>query len=58
MRQVEIAKTGVQVGVLSYGCMRVSGAWNPKDVTDEMRENGADSIVAAYEAGYTLLGEA
>jgi len=58
MRQVEIAKTGVHVGVLSYGCMRVSGAWNPKDVTDEMRQHGAQSIIAAYEAGYTLFDHA
>ncbi|MBS1708341.1 MAG: aldo/keto reductase [Armatimonadetes bacterium] len=58
MRQVEVGKTGIQAGVLSYGCMRVSGAWNPKDVTPEMREAGAKAIIAAYEAGYTLFDHA
>ncbi len=58
MRQVEIGKTGVHVGVLSYGCMRVSGAWNPAHVTPEMRKTGVQSIIAAYEAGYTLFDHA
>ena len=43
---------------LAYGCMRVSGSWDPAKVTSDMRDKGKQAIVAAYEAGYTLFDHA
>ncbi len=43
---------------LSYGCMRISGTWNPSEVTSERVEYGKAAVLAAYEAGYTLYDHA
>lgn len=43
---------------LSYGCMRVSGSWEPSKVTPDMVTKGKESIIAAYEAGYILFDHA
>lgn len=38
--------------------MRIAGAWNPSDITAEMRERGVQCILDAFEAGYTLFDHA
>ncbi len=43
---------------MAYGCMRVAGTWNPKEITPERREAGEKAILAAYEAGYRLFDHA
>lgn len=43
---------------MSYGCMRISGTWNPAEVTAEHRKAGKAALLAAYEAGYTLFDHA
>jgi predicted oxidoreductase len=53
-----IADTDLSTTRLAYGCMRISGTWNPKDFTDGHREHGEAALVAAYEAGYTLFDHA
>src|ERR1043165_675289 len=43
---------------LAYGCWRVAGSWNPRDVTPESQARGRAAIIAAYDAGYTLFDNA
>ncbi len=43
---------------LAYGCWRVAGTWSPAEVTPASRAAGRRAIIAAYEAGYTLLDNA
>jgi predicted oxidoreductase len=43
---------------LAYGCWRVAGTWNPKEVTPESRAAGRKAIQAAYDAGYTHFDNA
>lgn len=43
---------------LSYGCWRLVGTWNPKEVTPDRIVQGKRAVVAAYEAGYTLFDNA
>lgn len=43
---------------LAYGCWRVAGTSNPKEVTPELRAAGQRAIATAYEAGYTLFDTA
>lgn len=58
VRQIEIGTTGVEAGVLSYGCMRIAGTWDPNDVTAEREAAGRKALLAAWEAGYTLFDHA
>jgi predicted oxidoreductase len=43
---------------LAYGCWRICGTWDPKEVTPERASAGKRAVVAAYEAGYTLFDHA
>ena len=43
---------------LAYGCWRVAGTWEPREVTPESRAAGRRAVLAAYEAGYTLFDNA
>lgn len=58
MKTQTLGKSDIISTRLAYGCMRVSGSWNPADVTEAMRERGRKAIIAAYEAGYTLFDHA
>lgn len=58
MKQQPIGTSALRASRLSYGCMRISRAWNPADVTDEMRALGVESVLCALEAGYTLIDHA
>jgi len=53
-----IGKSDLFTSRLSYGCMRIAGTWDPKEITAERRENGKKAVIAAYEAGYTLFDHA
>jgi predicted oxidoreductase len=53
-----LGKTGLTVSRLSYGCMRIPGTWNPRDVTPERERAGIAAILAAVDAGYTLIDHA
>ena len=57
MKQIEIAP-GLEVSVLSYGCMRTTGAWNPKDITPQLWQEAKDALTAAYDSGYTFFDHA
>jgi predicted oxidoreductase len=43
---------------LAYGCWRICGTWDPKEVTPEREAAGKRAVAAAYEAGYTLFDHA
>ena len=43
---------------LAYGCWRLVGTWDPKEVTPEREAAGRRAVIAAYEAGYTLFDHA
>jgi predicted oxidoreductase len=43
---------------LAYGCWRLVGTWDPKEVTPEREATGRRAVIAAYEAGYTLFDHA
>ncbi|HEY0868542.1 MAG TPA: aldo/keto reductase, partial [Fimbriimonas sp.] len=58
MKTQRIENTDLVVSRLSYGCMRIAGTWNPNEITPEREEAGQKSVLAAYEAGYTLFDHA
>jgi predicted oxidoreductase len=58
MNLQQVGKSDLFTSRLSYGCMRIAGTWDPKEITTERRENGKKAVVAAYEAGYTLFDHA
>lgn len=58
MRKIRLGTTDLDVSVLSYGCMRISGTWNPAEIDDAKRETGIAAVLAAHEAGYTLFDHA
>src|SRR2546421_4596776 len=43
---------------LAYGCWRICGSWDPKEVTPQSMAEGRKAVIAAYEAGYTLFDNA
>ncbi len=43
---------------LAYGCLRIATTLVPADVTSEKMALGRQSVIAAYEAGYTLFDHA
>jgi predicted oxidoreductase len=58
MRVQPLGKSSLQSTRLAYGCMRISGSWDPAKVTPEMEKQGIRSVLAALEAGYTLFDHA
>jgi predicted oxidoreductase len=43
---------------LAYGCWRLVGTWDPREVSDDRIDQGRRACVEAYEAGYTLFDNA
>src|SRR5277367_2869883 len=43
---------------LAYGCWRVAGSEDPREVNEGHIEAGRRAIATAYEAGYTLFDNA
>jgi predicted oxidoreductase len=43
---------------LAFGCWRLVGTWNPREVTPDRYAEGRRAVIAAYEAGYTLFDNA
>jgi predicted oxidoreductase len=58
MKTVSLGTSSLKSSRLAYGCWRVAGSWDPKEVTAESRAAGRRAIAAAYEAGYTLFDNA
>lgn len=58
MKSQTIGPSDLVSSVLSYGCMRIAGTWNPAEITPDREEKGRAALLAAYEAGYTLFDHA
>jgi len=58
MKTQLIENTDLVSSVLSYGCMRIAGTWNPAEVTPERDAAGQRAVFAAFDAGYTLFDHA
>jgi len=54
MQTISFGNSPLKTGRLAYGCWRVAGTWEPKEVTAESRTAGRQAIIAAYDAGFTL----
>ena len=58
MNTVSLGKSALTSSRLAYGCWRIAGTWEPKQVTRENEAQGRAAVIAAYEAGYTLFDHA
>ncbi len=58
MREVVLGQSDLKVSQLAYGCMRISRTWDPSKMTPEFVDQGVASLLAAYDAGYTLFDHA
>jgi predicted oxidoreductase len=58
METQTLGQTALEVSSLSYGCMRIAGAWDPKEITPAHEERARNALLAAYEAGFTLFDHA
>lgn len=58
MKTQLIGQSGLRVGRLGYGCMRISGSWDRTKVDAETTRRAIATIEAAFDAGYTLFDHA
>lgn len=58
MKTQRIGRSDLVSTRLAYGCWRICGTWDPKEVTPDRAAAGRRAVVAAYEAGYTLFDHA
>lgn len=58
MKTQLIGRTSLTSTRLAYGCWRLVGTWDPKEVTPEREATGRRAVIAAFEAGYTLFDHA
>ena len=58
MKTQLIGRTSLTSSRLAYGCWRLVGTWDPKEVTPDREATGRRAVIAAYEAGYTLFDNA
>ena len=58
MQTILLCVSSLRSSRLAYGCWRVAGSWDQTKVTSESRAAGHRAIIAAYEAGYTLMDNA
>ena len=58
MKTQLIGKSSLISTRLAYGCWRICGSWDPKEVTPQSMAEGRKAVIAAYEAGYTLFDNA
>jgi predicted oxidoreductase len=50
--------SSIRFSRLAYGCWRIAGTWNSSEVTASTRAAGKTSVMAAYEAGFTVFDHA
>ncbi|MBL8066962.1 MAG: aldo/keto reductase [Armatimonadetes bacterium] len=58
MKTQLLGKSDLRVTSLAYGCMRIARTWNPAEFTPAHEEAGRQSLMAAYETGYTFFDHA
>ena len=55
MQKRTLGKSTLKISRLSYGCWRVAGTWNSNRVTPQARKDGVQTVITAYEAGFTFF---
>src|SRR5665213_231847 len=58
MKTQLLGKSSLLSTRLAYGCWRLVGTWEPREVTPDRIDQGRRACAAAYEAGYTLFDNA
>lgn len=58
MRTQRLGNSPLTSSRLAYGCMRISGSWDPQAVTPAMEAEGIRAVLAAWDAGYTFFDHA
>lgn len=58
MKTTTIGRSSLISTRLAYGCWRLVGTWEPKEVTPQRIEHGKKAVRAAIDAGYTLFDHA
>jgi predicted oxidoreductase len=58
MKTLTLGRSSLKASRLAYGCWRIGGSWDPKQVTPRSTGEGRKAVIAAYEAGYTLFDHA
>jgi len=58
MQSVPLGVSSLQCSRLAYGCWRLAGTWNPREVRPGDESRGRLAVITAYEAGYTLFDNA
>jgi predicted oxidoreductase len=58
MEFTTLGKSSLRVSRLAFGCWRLAGSFDPTEVTEATATRGAEAVVAAYEAGFTLFDHA
>ena len=58
MKQVQIGGTELRTSRLAYGCWRIIPGGKAIEVTPDREQGARKSILAAYEAGYTMFDHA
>jgi predicted oxidoreductase len=56
MKQIPLCS--LSVSRMAYGCWRIAGTWDPDEVTAASQAAGRKTVLAAYEAGFTLFDQA
>lgn len=58
METVTLGRAGLTASRLCYGCWRLAGTWDPREVTPERRATGRRAVRAALDSGYTFFDHA
>lgn len=58
MEKQRLGVSDLQVSRVAYGCMRIAGTWNPREITPAREEAARASLKAAYDAGYNFFDHA
>jgi predicted oxidoreductase len=58
METIQLGKSDLNASRIAYGCWRITGNPETAGISTEREENARRSIIAAYEAGYTLFDQA
>jgi len=58
MKTQRIGQSTLTTPRLAYGCMRIAGTWEPKEIGQTHRARAKAAVLAAFEAGYTLFDHA
>jgi predicted oxidoreductase len=58
MKTVLLGQSALTSTRLAYGCWRIAGPGEPTEASGDREAHGQASVIAAYEAGYTLFDHA